>query len=235
MYKWGNVCLCLARCGRGNQFSDDLVGNFIFSHTNYQENWYVWIDLEMFSTTCGLLIQERVVPTLDPLGAARQVSHPGSPFYLTLHIFEFYLKANSLPWRVWVQEEIPLGNLPHFICVPFSILACQVVIFGKVLLWGGSLAVNRGCKRALKVPCSGKGDISLTAASFTFTMASGFCRIIAALNIRSGPLEGWGIVVVQSLSRVLFFVTPWAAAHQAFLSGCCELNVSPIQVHMLKS
>ena len=89
---------------------------------------------------------------------------------------------------------------------------------------GRSLAVNRGCKRALKVPCSGKGDTSLTATSFTFTMASGFCRIIAALNIRSGPLEVWGIVV-QSLSRVLFFVIPWTAAHQASLSGCYELNV----------
>ena len=84
--------------------------------------------------------------------------------------------------------------------------------------------MNRGCKRALKVPCSGKGDTSLTATSFTFTMASGFCRIIAALNIRSGPLEVWGIVV-QSLSCVLFFVIPWTAAHQASLSGCYELNV----------
>ena len=54
----------------------------------------------MFSKTCGLLIQEWVVPTLDPLGAAKQASHPSSPFSLTLHIFEFYLKANSLPWRV---------------------------------------------------------------------------------------------------------------------------------------
>ena len=42
---------------------------------------------------------------------------------------------------------------------------------------------------------------------------------LAALNIRSGPLEVWGIVV-QSLSRVLFFMIPRTAAHQASRSGC---------------
>ena len=61
---------------------------------------------------------------------------------------------------------------------------------------GRSLAVNRGWKNALKVPCSDKGNTSLTAAFFTFTMAFGFCRIIEALHVRSGPLEVLGGAMV---------------------------------------
>lgn len=118
----------------GSHCSDDLLGNFIFFYTNYQENWYFLVDLEKLSKGCGLLIQDLVVLSLGPLGPARQASHPCFPCVLTWHIFVFYPKANSLPQSVWVQEETPLGNLPRFICSPFSILACHPVIFGKVLL-----------------------------------------------------------------------------------------------------
>lgn len=67
-----------------------------------------------------------------------------------------------------------MGNLPRFICAPFSILACHGVIFGKVLLWGEKLGCEQRIEKAVKVPCSDKEDGSLTAAFFNLAMAWGF-------------------------------------------------------------
>lgn len=71
-----------------------------------------------------------------------------------------------------------MGNLPHFICAPFSILACHGVIFGKVLLCGEKLGCEQRIERAEKVPCSDKGDISLTAAFFNWALAFAFYAIM---------------------------------------------------------
>lgn len=57
-------------------------------------------------------------------------------------------KANFLPWRVWVQEEIPLGSFLQFICIFFSILTCHWVIFGKVLLWREKLGFEQGMEES---------------------------------------------------------------------------------------
>lgn len=97
----------------------------------------------MLSQNYGLLIQELVLLTLGLFGAAKQASHLSLfPLFLNFTYLCILPEGKFTALEFWVQEETPLGNLPHFFCAPSSILACHGVIFGQVLLWGQKL----GCE-----------------------------------------------------------------------------------------